>query len=231
MPWPRESWRSRSSRCRSGGRGFAESEPGGACGQRARGPAEAGLVLTDAERDQLGRWARRAKTSQALALRAKNRAGLRRRPEGQQGRRRRAAGGRAHGGAVARRPRRRKQPGRPDRRAAPRTAAVDPAGAGSRRSSPQPWRRCRGTPPTGPGPRWPGAGRPVEVHGQPDQPAKSTSSRTFIDGFKLSTDPLFVAKVVDVVGLYHNPRRRPSSCAWTRSPRSRPWTGPSRCCR
>ena len=25
------------------------------------------------------------------------------------------------------------------------------------------------------------------------------------DGFKLSTDPLFVAKVVDVVGLYHNP--------------------------
>ena len=26
-----------------------------------------------------------------------------------------------------------------------------------------------------------------------------------IDGFKLSTDPLFVEKVVDVVGLYHNP--------------------------
>jgi transposase len=26
-----------------------------------------------------------------------------------------------------------------------------------------------------------------------------------VDGFKLSTDPLFVAKVVDVVGLYHNP--------------------------
>ncbi len=26
------------------------------------------------------------------------------------------------------------------------------------------------------------------------------------DGFKLSTDPQFVAKVVDVVGLYHNPR-------------------------
>ena len=25
------------------------------------------------------------------------------------------------------------------------------------------------------------------------------------DGFKLSTDPLFVEKVVDVVGLYHNP--------------------------
>jgi transposase len=28
------------------------------------------------------------------------------------------------------------------------------------------------------------------------------------DGFKLSTDPLFVDKVVDVVGLYHNPPER-----------------------
>jgi len=28
------------------------------------------------------------------------------------------------------------------------------------------------------------------------------------DGFKLSTDPLFVAKVVDVIGLYHNPPER-----------------------
>jgi transposase len=28
------------------------------------------------------------------------------------------------------------------------------------------------------------------------------------DGFKLSSDPLFVAKVVDVVGLYHNPPER-----------------------
>jgi hypothetical protein len=26
------------------------------------------------------------------------------------------------------------------------------------------------------------------------------------DGFKLSSDPLFIEKVVDVVGLYHNPR-------------------------
>ncbi len=29
-----------------------------------------------------------------------------------------------------------------------------------------------------------------------------------VDGFKLSTDPLFVRKVVDVVGLYHNPPER-----------------------
>ena len=52
-----------------------------------------------------------------------------------------------------------------------------------------------------------------------------------VDGFKLSTDPLFVDKVVDVVGLYHNPPSTRWCCAWTRSPRSRPWTGPSRCCR
>ncbi len=32
---------------------------------------KAGLALTDAERDQLTRWSRRAKTSQALALRSK----------------------------------------------------------------------------------------------------------------------------------------------------------------
>lgn len=29
-----------------------------------------------------------------------------------------------------------------------------------------------------------------------------------VDGFKLSTDPMFVDKVVDVVGLYHNPPER-----------------------
>jgi transposase len=29
-----------------------------------------------------------------------------------------------------------------------------------------------------------------------------------VDGFKLSTDPLFVEKVVDVVGLYHHPPKR-----------------------
>ena len=39
----------------------------------ARGPGQPGrgLVLTDAERAQLSRWARQAKTSQALALRAR----------------------------------------------------------------------------------------------------------------------------------------------------------------
>jgi hypothetical protein len=44
----------------------------------------------------------------------------------------------------------------------------------------------------------------VEVHGRPDLaavPAQAASR----DTFKLSTDPLFVEKVYDVVGLYFNP--------------------------
>lgn len=51
------------------------------------------------------------------------------------------------------------------------------------------------------------------------------------DTFKLSTDPLFVEKVYDVVGLYFNPPEGAVGSAWTRSRRSRPWTGPSRSCR
>ena len=51
------------------------------------------------------------------------------------------------------------------------------------------------------------------------------------DTFKLSTDPLFVEKVVDVVGLYHNPPERAVVLCVDEKSRSRPWTGPSRCCR
>ena len=49
--------------------------------------------------------------------------------------------------------------------------------------------------------------------------------------FKLSTDPYFVEKVRDVVGLYMARRSGRSCCASTRRARSRPWTAPSRCCR
>lgn len=49
--------------------------------------------------------------------------------------------------------------------------------------------------------------------------------------FKLSTDPLFIDKVRDVVGSTSIRRRRPWCCVWTRSRRSRRWTGPSRSCR
>jgi transposase len=49
--------------------------------------------------------------------------------------------------------------------------------------------------------------------------------------FKLSKDPLFIDKVRDVVGLYLDPPEKAWSSAWMRSRRSRPWTGPNRCCR
>jgi hypothetical protein len=51
------------------------------------------------------------------------------------------------------------------------------------------------------------------------------------DTFKLSTDPIFVEKVVDVVGLYHHPPERAVVLCADKSPRFRRWTVPSRCCR
>lgn len=49
--------------------------------------------------------------------------------------------------------------------------------------------------------------------------------------FKLSTDPLFVDKVQDIVAFTWRRRTGPSSCAWTRNPRSRRWIGSSPYCR
>jgi transposase len=40
-----------------------------------------------------------------------------------------------------------------------------------------------------------------------------------------SNDPAFAAKAADVIGLSSIRRPRPLSCASTRSPRSRPWSG------
>ena len=51
------------------------------------------------------------------------------------------------------------------------------------------------------------------------------------DSFKLSTDPFFVDKVADVVGLYHNPPERAVVLLVDGEEPSRRWTGPSRCCR
>jgi transposase len=52
-----------------------------------------------------------------------------------------------------------------------------------------------------------------------------------VETFKVSTDPKFEDKLIDVVGLYLNPRRRRSCCAWTRSRRSRLWIARRRRCR
>ena len=52
-----------------------------------------------------------------------------------------------------------------------------------------------------------------------------------IETWKLSTDPQFIEKVRDVVGLYMDPPAGPWCCASTRSARSRRWTGRRRACR
>jgi hypothetical protein len=81
---------------------------------------------------------------------------------------------------------------------------------------------------------------PARIANFPGQPvpAEEPHPRDFglkphlADTFKLSTDPLFVDKVVDVVGLYHHPPDKAMVlCVWTKRARSRRWTAPSRCCR
>ncbi len=52
-----------------------------------------------------------------------------------------------------------------------------------------------------------------------------------VETWKLSTDPQFVDKVRDVVGLYLAPPENALVLAWTRSRRCRRWTAPRRCCR
>ena len=53
-----------------------------------------------------------------------------------------------------------------------------------------------------------------------------------VDGFKISSDPFFVDKVIDVVGIYHNPPEKLGRVsALTRNPRSKLSTGPTRSCR
>ena len=50
------------------------------------------------------------------------------------------------------------------------------------------------------------------------------------ESFRFSTDPELVGKVTDICGLYLAPPETAMCCAWTRSPRSRPWTEPCRSC-
>ena len=59
---------------------------------------------------------------------------------------------------------------------------------------------------------------------------RSGCSRT-AETFKLSTDPLFVEKVRDIVGLYLDPPERASCSASTRRARSRRSIAPRRSCR
>lgn len=159
------------------------------------------LELTDTQREQLISWERRRKSFRALALRSRI---VLKRAEGHANNEVAAECG-VSPATVGKRRR---------RFCELRLVGLsnDPRPGARRRSPPSSWRSVlvatleslRRTRRTGPGPRWPIArGSLSRRSGGSGRAFGLAPHRT--DTFKLSTDPLFVEKVYDVVGLRLNP--------------------------